>query len=181
MIPDCIYEVHTHWGWFRLDEGAYQDYLVGKLWITWVPGKPQQVVRGDAVPVNVTDAAIRLRELAAKSDAYSVCYRFFRTGTVEIPYRGKMHDTPIYEMCLSVRASNGLMRAGARTFGLLKAIMENENGLRSVRNLGAKSEQEIKLQFFNSCYLLLNEYEKAVWWQEVINANPAAAPAAETA
>ena len=25
------YEVHTYWGWFRLDEGAYQDYLAGKL------------------------------------------------------------------------------------------------------------------------------------------------------
>ena len=26
MNQNCKYEVHTYWGWFRLDEGAYQDY-----------------------------------------------------------------------------------------------------------------------------------------------------------
>ena len=81
-----------------------------------------------------------------------------------------MSDTPIDEMCLSVRSSNGLMRAGANTFGKVKEIMERENGLRTIRNLGVKSEKEIKLCFFNSCYLLLNEYEKAEWWQEVPSA-----------
>ena len=59
-------------------------------------------------------------------------------------------------MCLSVRSSNGLMRAGANTFGKVKEIMEQENGLRTIRNLGVKSEKEIKLCFFNSCYSLLN-------------------------
>jgi len=172
MIPDCIYEVHTHWGWFRLDEGAYEDYLAGKLWITWVPGEPRQKISGNAVPVNVSETAIRLREMAARSDAYTVCCRFFRTGTAEVPYRRKMLDTPIDEMCLSVRAYNGLMRAGASTFGAVKDIMERELGLRSLRNLGVKSEQEIKLHFFNGCYRQLNEYEKAVWWQEIMNANP---------
>ena len=39
---DTWYEVKTHWGWFRLDEGAYRDYLQGKLWITWKPGRPQE-------------------------------------------------------------------------------------------------------------------------------------------
>ena len=28
---DTYYEVSTNWGWFRLDEGAYRDYLAGKL------------------------------------------------------------------------------------------------------------------------------------------------------
>ena len=93
-----------------------------------------------------------------------------------------MSDTPIDEMCLSVRSSNGLMRAGANTFGKVKEIMERENGLRTIRNLGVKSEKEIKLCFFNSCYLLLNEYEKAEWWQEVIDGNAnSASPAQEIA
>ena len=26
---DTYYEVSTNWGWFRLDEGAYRDYLAG--------------------------------------------------------------------------------------------------------------------------------------------------------
>ena len=42
-------------------------------------------------------------------------------------------------MCLSVRSSKGLMRAGANTVGKVKEIMEQENGLRSIRNLGVKS------------------------------------------
>jgi len=82
-----------------------------------------------------------------------------------------MRDTSIEEMCLSVRSSNGLMRAGASTFGKVKALMEQENGLLTVRNLGTKSEKEIKLCFFNSCYSLPNEYEKAAWWQDVIDRN----------
>ena len=161
MNPNCKYEVHTYWGWFRLDEGAYQDYLAGKLWITWVPGKPDQSHPVGSDPVHVSDEALKYRELAARSDAYTVCYQFFATGKATVPYRAKMSDTPIDEMCLSVRASNGLMRAGANTFGKVK---------------------EIKPCFFNSCYSLLNEYEKAEWWQEVIDGNAnSASPAQEIA
>ena len=127
MNPNCKYEVHTYWGWFRLDEGAYQDYLAGKLWITWVPGKPNQSSPVGSDPVHVSDEALKYRELAARSDAYTVCYQFFATGKATVPYHSKMSDTPIDEMCLSVRSSNGLMRAGANTFGKVKEIMEREN------------------------------------------------------
>ena len=127
MNPNCKYEVHTYWGWFRLDEGAYQDYLAGKLWITWVPGKPNQSHPVGSDPVHVSDEALKYRELAARSDAYTVCYQFFATGKATVPYLSKMSDTPIDEMCLSVRSSNGLMRAGANTFGKVKEIMEQEN------------------------------------------------------
>ena len=182
MNPNCKYEVHTYWGWFRLDEGAYQDYLAGKLWITWVPGKPDQSHPVGSDPVHVSDEALKYRELAARSDAYTVCYQFFATGKATVPYLSKMSDTPIDEMCLSVRSSNGLMRAGANTFGKVKEIMEQENGLLTIRNLGVKSEKEIKLCFFNCCYSLLNEYEKAEWWQEVIDGNAnSASPAQEIA
>ena len=50
------YEVHTKYGWFSLDEGAYQDYLAGKLWITWPPEKGQEKPKTDHVPKNVSDA-----------------------------------------------------------------------------------------------------------------------------
>ena len=174
MIPDCIYEVHTHWGWFLLDEGAYADYLDGKLWITWVPGKPQRAIETPAAPANITGAALRLREMAARSNAYEVCCRLFYGKTVGVPYRQKMRDVPISELCLSVRASNGLLRSSADTFGKVKAIMETEKGLLGIRNLGVKSEREIRLHFFNGCYRQLNEYEKAAWWQEVISTDTSA-------
>ena len=86
MNPNCKYEVHTYWRWFRLDEGAYQDYLAGKLWITWVPGKPNQSQPIGSDPVHVSDEALKYRELAARSDAYTVCYQFFATGKATVPY-----------------------------------------------------------------------------------------------
>ena len=42
MKNGARYVVTTHWGTFSLDEGAYQDYLAGTLWICWTPGKPTE-------------------------------------------------------------------------------------------------------------------------------------------
>ena len=73
LIYENMYEVQTHWGWFRLDEGAYRDYLAGKLWITWTPGNLNLPARyeQDIQPLspNVTAEAIRLRDTAAKRDS----------------------------------------------------------------------------------------------------------------
>ena len=171
MNPNCKYEVQTHWGWFRLDEGAYQDYLAGRLWITWVPGKPQVNPKAGEVyvPANITKQALRLRDAARTEGVYAVLCKQFPLGTVEVPYRSRMSDYPIDELSMSVRATNGLMRAGANTFGKLKTILEQENGLRSIRNLGIKSEKEINLSFFTACYALLTDGEKAAWWQSIID------------
>ena len=67
MKNGARYVVTTRWGTFSLDEGSYQDYLAGKLWICWTPGKPdQQQTPTDRIPINVTDRAIALREQADK-------------------------------------------------------------------------------------------------------------------
>ena len=42
------------------------------------------------------------------------------------------------------------------------------NGLKKIRNLGAKSEREIIRSFFTACYYKLNPAEQAVFWQKVI-------------
>ena len=80
-----------------------------------------------------------------------------------------MRDLPIYEMNLSVRASNGLMRAGVQTFGRLDQLIQSETGIMSVRNLGAKSVKEIQDAFVAECYSRLLPYEKAEFWQEVLD------------
>ncbi len=90
---------------------------------------------------------------------------------VSIPYKTRMRNIPIDEMALTVRSSNGLMRAGASTFGKLWELMNQENGLRSVRNLGMKSESEIIRSFFAACYLQLSLSEQAVFWQKLINSS----------
>ena len=50
----------------------------------------------------------------------------------------------IAELCLSVRSYNCLRRAGCRTVGDVVNLIENdEKGLRGIRNLGIRSEEEI--------------------------------------
>ncbi len=173
FIYEEYYEVRTRWGWFRLDEGAYRDYLAGRLWITWTPGTQNTPAPIDetaqVLPPNVTEDAVRLRDAAAKRDVCLFLRERFPGMEVEIPYRLRMKDVSIEEMALTVRSSNGLMRAGAKTFGALRELLLRENGLRSVRNLGQKSEQEILHGFFNACYALLRPGEQAAFWQGVLD------------
>ena len=172
MLHEEFYDVHTYWGWFRLDEGAYRDYLDGNLWITWVPGKPNPPTIQDqnthALPPDVTEEADLLRDAAAKRDTCFFLREHFPGAEVEIPYRVRMKDVPIDEMSLTVRSSNGLMRAGTKSFGALHELMLMENGLRAVRNLGQKSEQEILHYFFNACYAMLRPGEQAAFWQRML-------------
>ncbi len=56
-----------------------------------------------------------------------------------------MRDVSLEEMNLSVRSFNSLKRAGCSTVGdILDAMGEDGDGLRRIRNLGARSETEIK-------------------------------------
>ncbi len=173
MLYENYYEVKTYWGWFRLDEGAYKDYIEGRLWITWVPSHFQgttEPVKMRLLATNITEAAVQLRELAVKKGVYRILQEKCGGEAVEVPFRGRMSKTKIEEMNLSVRSSNGLMRAGASTFGKLRELMGDERGLRSVRNLGAKSESEIQRCFLVACYSLLSPGEQAAYWQKILDA-----------
>ena len=163
------YVVTTHWGTFSLDEGSYQDYLAGKLWICWTPGKPnQQQAPTDHIPVNVTDRAIALREQA---DKIGILDTLQKLGVHEaaVPYCTRLAELGIDEMNLTVRSSNGLKRANIHTFSQLHERLGVENGLISIRNIGQKSLKEIKQMFFEECYTRLLPYEKAQYWQEVLD------------
>ena len=173
LIYESMYEVQTHWGWFRLDEGAYRDYLAGKLWITWKPGR-QSAPTSDgltdqALPPHVTQEAVRLRDEASGEDLLLFLQERFPGMEVVIPYKPRMREISIDEMLLSVRSSNGLKRARALSFGRLWNILNMENGLRAVRNLGQKSEKEILQTFISACYSLLTPGEKAVFWQTILD------------
>ena len=169
MKNGARYVVTTHWGTFSLDEGSYQDYLAGKLWICWTPGKPEQQQSSyQQVPINVTDKAVSLRDQADKN---GVVMTLKQLGLHEalVPYSVRLAELAIDEMSLTVRSSNGLKRANIHTFGSLKERMEVENGLINIRNIGQKSLIEIKKMFFEECYTRLLPYEKAHYWQEVLD------------
>ena len=170
MKNGARYVVTTHWGTFSLDEGAYQDYLAGKLWICWTPGQTQQPQQNATgyVPPNVTDRAVSLRD---QSDRIGVLTTLQKMGITEaiVPYSTRLSDLSIDEMNLTVRSSNGLKRANIHTFRDLKNVLGTENGLSHIRNIGTKSIKEIKQFFFEECYTRLLPYEKAQYWQEVLD------------
>ncbi len=163
--------VKTHWGTFQLDDAAYAAYLDGKLWISWGGTRQSQDKPAKStkpyLPVNVSDEAIRLRDAAAKHDAYLLLQERFPGKQIPVPYRERMSELTIDEMNLSVRSSNALMRANARTFGRVREIIMMEDGLKKIRNLGIKSEREIIRNFFSACYYQLSPAEQAVFWQKV--------------
>ena len=166
------YKVQTRYGWFSLDEGAYRDYLAGKLtWINWPPQRnPNEAVKTqESAPPNVSAKAIELRNRAEKSGVLELLQGY--AVTPPAPCRERMYALSIYELNLSVRSSNGLMRAGVRTFEMLQRLMQSEGGISHVRNLGAKSVKEIHDAFLLECYARLLPYEKAMFWQEVLELN----------
>ena len=138
------YVVTTHWGTFSLDEGSYQDYLSGKLWICWTPGKPdQQQTSSEHIPVNVTERAVALRDQADKAGILETLKKLSIHEAI-VPYNIRLADLSIDEMNLTVRSSNGLKRANIHNFGQLRERLEIENCLINIRNIGQKSLKEIK-------------------------------------
>ena len=170
MQNGARYIVTTHWGAFSLDAASYQDYLAGKLWISWVPGKPQEPREKPegCVPPNVTDRALSLRAEADRNGINTTLYQL-GAHNAPAPYDTRLDDISIDEINLTVRSSNGLKRANAGSFSRVRDLLTSENGIRSVRNLGEKSALEIKQLFFHECYVRLLPYEKAQYWQEVLD------------
>ena len=165
MKNGARYVVTTHWGTFSLDEGSYQDYLAGKLWICWTPGKSvEQQVVSECVPVNATDQAIALREQAERIGLFPTLQQL-GIHKINVPYSNRLSELSIDEMNLTVRSSNGLKRASIHTFGKLKELLESENGLMNIRNIGLKSTKEIQRLFVEECYKNLSPYERALYWQ----------------
>ena len=169
MKNGARYVVTTRWGTFSLDEGSYQDYLAGRLWICWTPGQPEpKETHSNYIPPTASNRALALRDQAEK---IGILAALRQAGIDEafVPYSDRLAGLDIDEMNLTVRSRNGLKRANLHTFGLLKKCLETETGLTNIRNIGQKSIKEIKQMFFNECYSRLLPYEKAYYWQEVLD------------
>ena len=169
MKNGARYKVKTRYGWFSLDEGSYQDYLKGRLWINWPPEKKPGDETQEALPPKVGKRALELRELADKAGWQEAAVQCGGVHAVPLPYVERLALIGIDEMELTVRSSNGLMRAGLNTLGKLNARLESEDGIQGIRNLGAKSAAEIRDVFCKECYARLQPYEKAQYWQEVVD------------
>lgn len=159
------YTVRTRYGVFSLDEASYHDYLAGKLWINWPPERSSKPTI-DTQPPNVSSEAVQLREKAAKHGVLNTLQEL--NTMLPPPCKDRMDEISIYELPLSTRSSNGLLRAGINTFGGLAQLM-NTDGITSIRNLGAKSVKEIQEVFIAECYERLLPYERALFWEDILN------------
>lgn len=88
-----------------------------------------------------------------------------------VPMTQALWDTAIDELNLTVRARNGLMRAGTDTIGKVAELIMSDGGLSKVRNLGRKSIAEIKTAILEEGYNQLDRSAQIVFWQDFIEAN----------
>lgn len=108
-----------------------------------------------------------LREQAEQGGLSAILTRIGAQQT-RIPFRRRMAALSLEELNLSVRSRNCLMRAGLRTFGDLNERLGREGDITQIRNLGAKSREEIIRVFRAECYARLNGTEMLDYWQRVL-------------
>jgi len=116
--------------------------------------------------------AFSLYECAEELGILYVLSPYGQNIRVSIPLSKKFCEKSIDELALSVRSTNGLMRANLRTVGEVVDAVMTESGLFAVRNLGRKSISEIKTTLLVKAYDELNDRERYVFWCDFAAKNP---------
>ena len=102
----------------------------------------------------------KLLELAKETGIVPVLYGVLgKTVQVNLSFTAKACATELDELEFSVRASNALKRAGVFTVGQAVDLIA-EDGLLRIRNLGKKTQNEIKTRILAFGYDRLQENEK---------------------
>lgn len=115
------------------------------------------------------EIANELMELANEQGLIVTLYRKFgKNISVSVPYSQKACDTNIDELDFSVRANNSMKRAGVFTVGEVIDLIEN-GGLLKIRNLGKKTQNEIKTRILAFGYLGLTKAEKKQFFCDLLN------------
>ena len=95
---------------------------------------------------------------------------FGRRVSVIVPYSEQTFKVEVDALDLSVRAINSLKRCGIFTLGgVVDAVMNGE--LPRIRNLGEKTENEIKNRILEFAYEQLNSQEKKQFFFDLIEKN----------
>jgi DNA-directed RNA polymerase alpha subunit len=97
---------------------------------------------------------------------------FGKNIKIKIGFSNKACNAGIDDLVLSVRSYNALRRANIMTIGDLIERL-NEGGLKTVRNLGAKSFREIQTQIMIYGFEQLSEKEKAAFFDYLVENNTA--------
>ncbi|MBE7088541.1 MAG: hypothetical protein E7370_03355 [Clostridiales bacterium] len=95
---------------------------------------------------------------------------FGKGAFFEMNFTQKLCDTEVTSLNISVRAQNGLMRAGCKTVGQL-INMINEGSLIKVRQLGVKSVAELRSFVVELGYQQMSDKRKKEFLRNIVRAN----------
>ena len=95
---------------------------------------------------------------------------FGKCVKVSIPFSQKACDTSINELDFSVRANNSMKRVGVFTIGEVINLIASD-GLLRIRNLGKKTQNEIKTRILVFGYERLTENERKRFFYDVVDKN----------
>ena len=95
---------------------------------------------------------------------------FGKNVKVCVPFSSKACNTSLDDVEFSPRAENSLKRAGVFTIGGVIDLIADD-GLLRIRNLGKKTENEIKTRILVFGYERLTEIEKSRFFCDIIDRN----------
>ena len=95
---------------------------------------------------------------------------FGKCVKVSIPFSRKACEMSIDDIDFSPRANNSLKRAGVFTIGEIIDLIADD-GLLRIRNLGKKTQNEIKTRVLAFGYERLTENEKKYFFYDVVEKN----------
>lgn len=96
---------------------------------------------------------------------------FGKTVKVKIPFTKRACEAPIDDIEFSPRANNSMKRGSVFTIGEIIDIINGEDGLKRIRNLGTKTENEIKTRLLVYAYDRLTDTEKKIFFYDVLEEN----------
>ena len=96
---------------------------------------------------------------------------FGKTVKVKIPFTKRACEAPIDDIEFSPRANNSMKRGSVFTIGEIIDIINGEDGLKRIRNLGTKTENEIKTRLLVYAYERLTDNEKKIFFYDVLTEN----------
>ena len=112
-----------------------------------------------------------VNELVKSADKIGVVETLYATlgkrVKLIIPFSLKAAETSIDNLDFSVRANNSMKRAGIFTIGEIINIISNGDLMR-IRNLGKKTENEIKTRIMVFGYDHLSDREKKKFFYDIL-------------
>lgn len=165
------YVIETWFGPCLVDEGAYRDYLAGDSWLNWTPGKKKNKTKTAAAEEGWSREVLEWREQADRTGIKAAVEAFGAEPFLPELIPERLYPLSIQELDLTVRASNGLMRAGADQVSKVLDLMKGERGLMAVRNLGLKSTAEIQTVLLEECYHRMTPSERGAFWKKLQHQN----------